>query len=126
MLPTPRGKAYLMPVGKVAALYRKHTGTHFVRCAGGAAELDVTASRTGDGFYLHVVNTDLRRSRSLQLEIAGRPVKSGRAWEIAPADPFFELTGASPDPMVVRERELVAGAALVLPAASVTAVEVRT
>ncbi|MGC4002004.1 MAG: hypothetical protein QM811_02185 [Pirellulales bacterium] len=26
MLPTPGGKAYVMPVGKVSALYRKHTG----------------------------------------------------------------------------------------------------
>jgi alpha-N-arabinofuranosidase len=125
MLPTPRGKAYLMPLGKVAALYRKHTGAHFVRCAGGSPDLDITASRTGDRFFFHVVNTHRTRSQSLRLEITGQAVKRARAWEIA-ADPFFELTAALPDPMAVRERELAAGGPLVFPAASVTAIEAQT
>lgn len=125
MLPTPRGRAYLMPVGKVAALYSQHTGTHFVRCAGGPPELDVTASRKGDTFFLHVVNTDRMRSRSLRPAIDGRKVQGGRAFEIA-AEPFFELTGAAPDPMTVRTRELQGDGALVFPPASVTAVELRT
>lgn len=125
MLPTPRGRAYLMPVGKVAALYRKHTGTHFIRCVGGPPELDVTASRSGDTFFLHVVNTDRTRSRALRLAVAGRAVRGGKAFEIA-GDPFFELTAAEPDPMTVRTRNLEAGAPLVFPPASVTAVELST
>ena len=31
MIPTPGGKSYLMPLGKVTALYRKHTGQKFER-----------------------------------------------------------------------------------------------
>ena len=62
MIPTPAGKSYVMPVGKVAALYRKHTGRESVQVAGGPPELDVVASRTGGTHFLHVVNTDRTKS----------------------------------------------------------------
>jgi hypothetical protein len=125
MLPTPRGNAYLMPVGKVAALYRKHTGTQFVRCSGGPADLDITASRTGDTFYLHVVNTHRTREQSCRLTIDGVALKSGKAFQIA-ADPWVELTSANGDPMPVRETDVRVDQAVTFPPASVTALELRS
>jgi hypothetical protein len=122
MIPTPGGKSYVMPVGKVAALYRKHSGRQFVRVGGGPPELDVTASRTGDRFFLHVVNTQRTRSQTCGLEIAGLNVQSGKAFEIA-TDPQAEITSAKDDPMKVRERMIAPREAMVFAAASVTAVE---
>ncbi|HEV7867635.1 MAG TPA: hypothetical protein VGO90_08130 [Chthoniobacteraceae bacterium] len=122
MIPTPGGKSYVMPVGKVMALYRKHTGRQFVRVSGGPPELDITASRTGDQFFLHVVNTHRTRAQTCQLTIPGYTAQSGKAFEIA-TDPMAELTSAKDDPITVRERALVIGEPLTFPAASVTAVE---
>jgi len=125
MLPTPRGQAYVMPVGKVAALYRKHTGTHFARCSGGPPELDITASRTGSKFFVHVANTHRTRSQSCRLSLGGLTLRSGKAFEIAP-DPWLEITSAKDDPMQVRTRDLDLNVPLVFPAASVTALELQT
>ena len=122
MIPTPGGKSYLMPVGKVTALYRKHTGRQFVRVTGGAPELDITGSRTGDRFFLHVVNTDRTRPHSLRLAIDGFTVQTGKAFEIA-ADPEAEIVSAKIDPMTVREKALLPNAPIEFPAASVSAVE---
>jgi alpha-L-arabinofuranosidase len=122
MLPTPRGQAYIMPVGKVAALYRKHTGTHFTQCAGGGADLDITASRAGDAFFMHVVNTHRTRAQSCRIAIDGLTIRSAKAFEIA-ADPEAEITSAQDDPMRVKTREIDITRPLVFPAASVTAVE---
>lgn len=122
MIPTPGGKSYLLPLGKVTALYRQHTGRQFVRVSGGGPELDITASRTGEQFFLHVVNTDRTRAQSCRLAIAGFAVRSGKAFEIA-ADPQAEIVSAKGDPMTVRERVIVPGGPLIFPAASVSAVE---
>ena len=46
--------------------YGKHTGEEFVRVSG-APELDITASRTGDQFFLHIVNTHRTRAQTCRL-----------------------------------------------------------
>ena len=125
MIPTPGGKSYIMPVGKVTALFRKHTGAQSVRASSGASDLDITASRTGDKFFLHVINTHRTRSQTSRLALAGLNVKSAQAFEIA-VDPQSEITSAKDDPMIVRERALTPGDAIAFPAASVTAVELLT
>lgn len=127
MLPTPGGKAYLMPVGHVAALYRKHTGTHFLRSAGGPGDLDVTASRAGDRIVVHVVNTHRTAARTCAIAVDDLAVRTGKAFEIA-ADPWTEA-GTAPvsdaaNPLAVRTRDLTDPAGPVtFPPASVTAVE---
>jgi alpha-L-arabinofuranosidase len=125
MIPTPGGKSYLLPVGKVAALYRHHTGRRAVKVSGGAPELDVVASRTDGRFFLHVVNTDRTRSSACRLAIDGLAIEKGTAWEIT-ADPMSEITSFDDDPMKVRERALLPTDAWTFPPASVTAVEVNT
>src|SRR5258708_394605 len=71
MIPTPGGKSYVMPVGKVAALYRKHSGNELVKVSGGRRELDVTASKTGGKYFLHVVNTDRTKAARCRIEVEG-------------------------------------------------------
>ena len=121
MIPTPGGKSYLMPVGKVTALYRKHMGRHFVRVNGGAPDLDVTASRTGERVFLHVVNTHRTRGVGCRFAVDGREIESATAHTIA-ADPFAEIISAESDPMHVDERAMDATGNHQFPPASVTAV----
>ena len=125
MTPVPGGASYLMPLGKVTALYRQHTGRQFVRISGGPAELDITASRSGDEFFLHVVNTSRTRAQTCRVAVPGFTVESGVAFEIA-ADPFAEITSAKDDPMKVLRRTVASDEPHVFPAASVTAVVLRT
>jgi alpha-N-arabinofuranosidase len=122
MIPTPGGKSYIMPVGKVAALYYKHTGKQSVRVASGAPDLDIVASRTDDRFFLHVVNTNRTRSQACRLAIEGIALESGKAFEIA-TDPMAEITSFEDDPMKVREKPVALDQPYQFPAASVTAIE---
>ena len=122
MIPTPGGKSYLMPLGKVMALYRKHTGQQSVRVTAPASELDIVASRTGGKFFLHVVNTHRTRAQSCRLAVEGFTLESGKAFEIA-TDPQAEITAFENDPMPVREKAVVLSEPYVFPAASVTALE---
>jgi alpha-N-arabinofuranosidase len=123
MIPVPSGKAFAMPVAKVMALYRKHSGRSFVGVSDVPADLDVTASRTGETVFVHVINTNRTQSRTMNLSIAGFTVRGGKAFTIA-ADPEFEIMSAARDPMAVREGKLSATGPVTVPAASVTALEV--
>jgi len=112
----------MMPVAKVMALFRRHSGMHFVNVQQIPGDLDITASRTGNTFFLHVVNTHRTQSRELSVSIPGHSVRSAKAFAIA-APPEFEIWSADGDLMKVREQSLETGARLGFPAASVTAVE---
>lgn len=83
---TPRGVSYLMPVGSVARLFRKHNGKQAVAVTGSPAGLDIAASRTGNQFYLHVANTSYSRAVEATFAIKGMTVTAGQAHSIAPAD----------------------------------------
>jgi alpha-L-arabinofuranosidase len=122
MIPTPGGKAYIMPVGKVAALYRKHSGKEFVKVTGGDSSLDVTASKSGSRYFLHVVNTDRTRATKCKLAVDGTTLKSGKVFEIA-VDPTAEIFSFAEDPMKVVERAVDPANEIEFPAASVTALE---
>jgi alpha-L-arabinofuranosidase len=124
MLPVPAGRAFAMPVAKVMALYGRHFGRSFVSVPEAPPDLDVTASRTGDRLYLHVINTNRTQSRSSALAIVGRTVRSATAFTIA-ADPEFEIMSAERDPMRVREAPVDPGAPFSFPPASASAVEVE-
>jgi alpha-L-arabinofuranosidase len=124
MLPTPRGKAYLMPVGKVAALYSQHSGTEAASVAGAPEGLDVVASRTADKMFLHVVNTRLDRDVQCALAITGIAPRAGRLTRIRAENVFAEINSAEDDPMRVEEAGFAAGETVMFPAASVTAVEI--
>ena len=85
-------------------------------------DLDVTASRTGDRLFLHVVN--IRRTASVRTRLAvdGYEIQSGRAYEIA-IDPTFEIMETCATVLDPVERAVSASGEWTFPPASVTALE---
>ena len=101
MIPTPGGRAYLMPVAHVMHLYRAHGGEQAVAIRDRPGGLDITASRTGDRIFVHVVNTHRDQAVTVRLDAAGFSVKGGRCFEIA-ADPEVEVLQSCPDVLQIR------------------------
>jgi len=122
MIPVPGGRSFMMPVALVMGLYRHHTGERAVRVATVPEGLDVTASRSGDRVYLHVVNTRRDRCIAAGLRIDGMRIRSGRVFELA-ADPEFEVIQTQAERIVPVQKELPRDATWTFPAASVSAVE---
>lgn len=84
MLGSPAERPYLLPVGHVMRLFRRHGGSHGIAASASDGSLEVSASRRGDTVFLHVVNTDLRREcRAAIVTDAGR-LAGGTAHVIAP------------------------------------------
>ncbi len=125
MIPVPAGRSFLMPVGLVMALYRRHSGTHLVKIFDYPPDLDATASRRGDRFYFHVVNTNRTRSVRAALRVRGRRIVSGRV-HFYDLEPEFEIFEYRPEHTFPKEANLGPGGTWTFPAASVSAVEVAT
>jgi len=125
MLPTPPGKwkAYMMPVARVMALYRKHVGKKAIGITACPKDLDVTGSRTGDRIYLHVVNTNRLHSVPVQLGIEGRRIVSGIVFQLA-TSPDFQIDEISSDSFGVTKHNLPDDECWEFPPASVSALEV--
>lgn len=123
MIPVPRGTPYLMPVGLVMALYRAHSGERACRVIQAPEHLDVTASRTGDRLFLHVVNTHRTRSVKTRLSVNECVPKSAVAFTLA-ASPEAEIIETDKDAVALTETTLDIADAWTFPAASVTAVEI--
>ena len=124
MIPVPGGKSFMMPVALVMSLYRHHTGEKAVKVVETPGDLDVTASRTGDRFYFHVINTHRRRDVKVELNVTGTQIDSGRVYTLV-ADPEAEVIETQPDVVALRETQLPADGRFTFPAASVSAVEVE-
>ncbi len=126
MIPTPKGRAqaYMMPVARVMALFRKHAGRKAIEVTAVPHGLDVTASRRGRRLFLHVINTNRTRSVRAKIEVEGMRIVSGRVFQIVD-DPTREIDGTAPDLFAPTERALPAGRNWTFPAASVSAVELR-
>lgn len=122
MIPVPGGRSFLMPVGMVMSLYRRHAGEKAVRVMQTPGGLDVTASRTGDKVVLHVVNTNRTRSARARFAVENMQIASGRVFWFA-IDPAFEIFEQRPEHTVPRETNLPPDQAWTFPAASVSAVE---
>jgi len=127
MIPVPGGQAFMMPVARVMSLYRHHSGQQAVTVQKTPDGLDITASRTGDRVYLHVVNTNRNRSVSAQLAVAGLAIGSGQIFELA-GDPEHEIIKAQTNGVTLTEKTLPRDGRWTFPAASVSAIEldVRT
>lgn len=125
MIPVPGGKSYMMPVAIVMSLYRHHTGNKAVDVSKAPDGLDVTASRTGDRIFLHVVNTSRERSTTAKLMINGMKIRTGRIFELA-ANPEFEVIQTQSDRIVPVKKDLPGSGLWTFPPASVSAVELDT
>lgn len=123
MIPTPGGRAYLLPVAHVMRLYRSHSGERAVTVRDCPGELDVTASRTGERIFLHVVNTRRTQAVTVRLTVAGFAVRAGRCFEIA-ADPAVEVLQSCPEVLQTQEKPWHEND-WTFPAASVSAIELE-
>ena len=105
MIPTPRGKAFMMPVARIMSFYRKHLGAQALSVTQTPDGLDVTASRSGNRVCLHVINTNQTRSVTCQLAVEGQTISSGKILEMS-ADPMHEVMAAEPDLLEPREKPI--------------------
>jgi alpha-N-arabinofuranosidase len=124
MIPVPGGRAYMMPVALVMCLYRHHTGEQALSVERAPDGLDVTASRTGNRLFLHVVNRLRQEGVSATLGVPGLRVASGRVFELA-ADPEFEVIETQPREIVPQEQSWPESDRWTFPPASVSAVELE-
>jgi hypothetical protein len=126
MIPTPpgAGRAYLMPVARVTALYSHHMGTKALNVIRAPQGLGTVASRRGPRLFLHAVNTSLTGAIRARLKVRGLHIASGRIFQIA-ADPFQEIAETAPDLFSPTEHALPASSIWQFAPASVTVVELR-
>lgn len=122
MIPVPGGRSFMMPVAMAMSLYRRHTGVQAVTVTQTPDGLDVTASRTGDTVFLHVVNTRRTRPLAARLDVQGMRVARGRVAWFAP-EPELEILDYRPEHTFPQEADLAPNEPWVFPRASVSAVE---
>lgn len=122
IIPTPSGHAFMMPVAMVMGLYRKHVGQMAIHVESDSEDLDIMASRSGDRVFLHVVNINRTEPVSVNLNIEGEKIKSGRVFYIA-LDPAYEIFRYEPELTSPKESPIPQTNQWTFPAASVSAVE---
>lgn len=118
----PHKTAHLMPVGYVMSLFSKHIGRYELDVASANQGLDVTASRTGNTVYLHVVNTNKNRAATASLAIRGETVMAGKVFELC-QDPAWEIMHTNHQELAINEKTMTDTNQWCFPAASVSAVE---
>jgi alpha-N-arabinofuranosidase len=119
MLGSPREQPYLLPVGHIMRLFRKLSGTHGVSAASSDSSLEVSASRTGDKLYLHVVNTSLDHGASIDLDLGGVAARAVRCHRINP-DLDAGIDSTALDVFNIHEHTEVGATGLAVPKASVS------
>lgn len=115
-------RAYMQPVARVMSLYRHHVGQQVLNLLRTPADLDVTASRTGNQIFPHVVNTQRARSVPARVTVAGMTIRSGSVFEIA-VDPDFEVWAETRNVIAPRGKDFPAAGSWSFPPASVSALE---
>ena len=112
MLPTPRGRSFLMPVGSIARLFKSHNGKQGIAVRSAPSGLDIAGSRSANQIYLHVANLEYRRAVEAAFQVDGMVVTGGRVFEIAPEDPRTYVNENQPDVFKSRESALPAAPVL--------------
>jgi alpha-L-arabinofuranosidase len=127
MMPVPGGASYLMPVGSVMRLFKRHSGQQGVAVKSAPSDLDIAASRSEDRAYLHVANLNYSRSCEVTFVVEGRTITGGRVFEIAPESPRAYVSESEPNVFAPLENKLTVHPEPMwrFPAASVSAVELE-
>lgn len=127
MMPVPRGRSFLLPVGSIMKLYKRLKGTHGVRVESVPGELDVAATRKETTFYVHVLNMSFKHRVRAILSIPGVTIMKARVHEIAPSDPLEYVNQNRPDVFAPRIKAVPPGSPLgcAFPPASVSVVELE-
>ena len=79
-------KPYLLPAGAIMSFFRRCGGAQGLVVPPTLGSLELSASRSGNTLYLHVVNTALHRGESVEIAIDGMRITGARVEEIAPGD----------------------------------------
>ncbi len=121
----PAGASYLLPVGAVMRLFKRHNGQHGVAVKSAPPSLDIAASRTGDKVFLHVANLNYAGSVPASFAVESGAITGGRIYEIAPENPRQESSPLNPTAFTPVPHALPQGSAATwrFPARSVSAVE---
>ncbi len=119
-----RNTSYLMPVAQVMALYRRHSGERALEVSSTPEGLDITASRTENTVFLHVVNTNRTRSVQADLNVSGCAIRALRGHEIA-VPPETEIMSHNAALLVPVQKTAPPGRPWTFPSASVTALELE-
>jgi alpha-L-arabinofuranosidase len=123
MLQTPRGVTYLMPVGSIARLFKRHNGTHGVAVKSAPPGLDIAASRAGNKLFLHIANLEYRKTVEASFSVEGLAVQTGRVFQIAPANLREAVSQDQPNVFAPKESPLTQ--TWRFPAGAVAAVELE-
>ena len=123
----PRGVSYLLPVGAVMRLFKRHNGAQGVTVKSAPKNLDIAASRTGNKIFLHVANMNYSGATEATFAVDGFVATNGRVLEISPENPRQEISPLNPDVFKPREHALDKGDVLKwrFPARSVSVVELE-
>jgi alpha-L-arabinofuranosidase len=123
LLGSPREKPYLLPVGHVMKLFRKHSGDRGLKVASDSGSVVASGSRRGNTVYLHVTNLDLHSPAEISLDFGASKAASIRAHRFDPAslDAAIDSTNLDAFPVV----EVNGTDALKLPPASVSALQIE-
>jgi alpha-N-arabinofuranosidase len=97
MMPVPRGRSFLLPIGSIMKLYKNCKGTHGVGVDSAPSDLDVAATRKAGKVYIHVLNTSYKHPVKADLAVRGMTIVNARIHEIAPPDPLEYVNQNRPD-----------------------------
>lgn len=123
MLPSPWGNgdgAYFLPAGTIMRLMSRHIGKFSTDVEVDTA-IDACASRTGNKYYLHLINLDRTAAHKVDLFIGEEEAVPTRILEISNS-PSDEVCVVMPDIFEPKEIK-VNSASYTLPAAAVAVIE---
>ncbi len=109
MMPVPRGRSFLLPIGSVMKLYRGYKGTHGVRVESVPEGLDVAATRKNNTIYVHVLNMSFRRPVKSAVSVRGLKIRRALVHEAAPSDPLEYVNQNRPDVFIPVTKAVPAG-----------------
>jgi hypothetical protein len=127
MLQVPRGLSYLMPVGCVMRLFKRHNGKQGIAVKSCPSDLDFAASRSGSRAFLHVANLNFHRPVEVGFVVEGMSIAGGKVFQIAPESPREYVSEERPDAFAPKETVLAPQptASWRFPPASVSGVELE-
>lgn len=127
MVQVPRGVSYLMPVGCVMRLFKRHNGKQGITVQSCPSDLDIAASCSGPHVFLHVANLNFRKPVEVGFVVEGMSIAGGKVFQIAPESPREYVNEDRPDIFAPKEEVLTPEPAANwrFPPASVSAVELE-
>lgn len=108
MIPTPGKKTlppYLLPVAQVMKLFGKNIGRVSARVGETPQGIDISASRTDQIYYLHIVNKKFREAVKTPFLIENKEIEKIEV-EYIQEDPYLEIDEYNAPNVKIRKEEL--------------------